>query len=156
MVTDLTRTLVTVFVWVLVSFGLYLKGVYDANQQWETKLRDLENLNLQQLREQEFSMVEKQQKLEAKYLQDIDTLKKEHEDEISKLTADKLRDTTNCMPDTSSISAGVSKKTKAKSNLICYTRAELLGKIQKSMDITRECDELAIKYKTLLKVCKEK
>ena len=153
--TDLTKTLFTVFVWVLVSFGLYLKGVYDANQQWETKLKDLENLNLQQLREQEFNMVEKQQKLEAKYLQDIDTLKKEHENEISKLTADKLRDTTNCMPDTSSISAGVSKKTTAKSNLICYTRAELLGKIQRSMDITRECDELAIKYKTLLKVCKE-
>ena len=153
--TYLTKTLFTVFVWVLVSFGLYLKGVYDANQQWETKLKDLENLNLQQLREQEFNMVEKQQKLEAKYLQDIDTLKKEHENEISKLTADKLRDTTNCMPDTSSISAGVSKKTTAKSNLICYTRAELLGKIQRSMDITRECDELAIKYKTLLKVCKE-
>ena len=153
--TDLTKTLFTVFVWVLVSFGLYLKGVYDANQQWETKLKDLENLNLQQLREQELNMVEKQQKLEAKYLQDIDTLKKEHEDEISKLTADKLRDTTNCMPDTSSISTGVSKKTTAKSNLICYTRAELLGKIQRSMDITRECDELAIKYKTLLKVCKE-
>lgn len=153
--TDLTKTLFTVFVWVLVSFGLYLKGVYDANQQWETKLKELENLNLQQLREQEFNMVEKQQKLEAKYLQDIDTLKKEHEDEISKLTTDKLRDTTNCMPDTSSISAGVSKKTTAKSNLICYTRAELLGKIQRSMDITRECDELAIKYKTLLKVCKE-
>ena len=153
--TDLTKTLFTVFVWVLVSFGLYLKGVYDANQQWETKLKDLENLNLQQLREQEFNMVEKQQKLEAKYLQDIDTLKKEHENEISKLTADKLRDTTNCMPDTSSISTGMSKKTTAKSNLICYTRAELLGKIQRSMDITRECDELAIKYKTLLKVCKE-
>ena len=153
--TDLTKTLFTVFVWVLVSFGLYLKGVYDANQQWETKLKDLENLNLQQLREQEFNMVEKQQKLEAKYLQDIDALKKEHENEISKLTADKLRDTTNCVPDTSSISAGVSKKTTAKSNLICYTRAELLGKIQRSMDITRECDELAIKYKTLLKVCKE-
>ena len=153
--TDLTKTLFTVFVWVLVSFGLYLKGVYDANQQWETKLKELENLNLQQLREQEFNMVEKQQKLEAKYLQDIDTLKKEHENEISKLTADKLRDTTNCMPDTSSISTGVSKKTTAKSNLICYTRAELLGKIQRSMDITRECDELAIKYKTLLKVCKE-
>ena len=153
--TDLTKTLFTLFVWVLVSFGLYLKGVYDANQQWETKLKDLENLNLQQLREQEFNMVEKQQKLEAKYLQDIDTLKKEHEDEISKLTADKLRDTTNCMSDTSSISTGMSKKTTAKSNLICYTRTELLGKIQRSMDITRECDELAIKYKTLLKVCKE-
>ena len=153
--TDLTKTLFTVFVWVSVSFGLYLKGVYDANQQWETKLKELENLNLQQLREQEFNMVEKQQKLEAKYLQDIDTLKKEHENEISKLTADKLRDTTNCMPDTSSISTGVSKKTTAKSNLICYTRAELLGKIQRSMDITRECDELAVKYKTLLKVCKE-
>ena len=153
--TDLTKTLFTLFVWVLVSFGLDLKGVYHVNQQWETKLKDLENLNLQQLREQEFNMVEKQQKLEAKYLQDIDTLKKEHEDEISKLTADKLRDTTNCMPDTSSISTGVSKKTTAKSNLICYTRAELLGKIQRSMDITRECDELAIKYKTLLKVCKE-
>ena len=64
--TDLTKTLFTVFVWVLVSFGLYLKGVYDANQQWETKLKDLENLNLQQLREQEFNIVEKQQNLEAK------------------------------------------------------------------------------------------
>ena len=88
-------------------------------------------------------------------LKEYARLKKELEDEISKLTAYKLRDTTICMPDSSSISTGVSKKTKAKSNLICYTRAELLGKIQKSMDITRECDELAIKYKTLLKVCKE-
>ena len=36
----------------------------------------------------------------------------------------------------------------------CYTESELLRKIESSLDIAKQCDELTVKYNALLKVCK--
>ena len=41
-----------------------------------------------------------------------------------------------------------------RSDLKCYTDAELSRKIKSSLDIAAECDELAIKYGALLQWCK--
>ena len=38
-----------------------------------------------------------------------------------------------------------------RSGAVCYTPADIQGKIKKSLDIAAECDELAIKYNALLK-----
>lgn len=42
---------------------------------------------------------------------------------------------------------------KTKQNLLCYTDADLRGKIARSLDIARECDKLAVKYNALLSDC---
>ena len=39
--------------------------------------------------------------------------------------------------------------------LICYTRTELRSKIESTLAIAREADELAVKYNSLLKICGE-
>ena len=39
-------------------------------------------------------------------------------------------------------------------NIVCYKRADLYDKIEKSMAITTECDKIATDYNALLKVCK--
>ena len=80
------------------------------------------------------------------------------ESENEKIKASAIRDTIvvkrNCMSD-SKAGAGVSAATGVKSVLRCYTEAELQSKIERSVAITRECDQLAVRYNTLLKACKE-
>lgn len=44
-------------------------------------------------------------------------------------------------------------QTSNKSDLVCYTRAELQRKIAESMAITRDADELRERYKALVKIC---
>ena len=43
-----------------------------------------------------------------------------------------------------------------KPDLICYTRTELQRKVKESLDLAKEADELAIKYRALLEVCTQK
>ena len=88
------------------------------------------------------------------YLTQIETLKEEHENEIKTLTADKLSNTVKCVSDTHKANTGVPSKAPVRSDLICYSEAELLKKIKRSLDITEECDKLAYRYNTLLSVCK--
>lgn len=38
--------------------------------------------------------------------------------------------------------------------LVCFSEADFYGRVAESMAITKRADELAIKYDTLLKVCK--
>ena len=45
----------------------------------------------------------------------------------------------------------VPRNTTDKPGFVCYTPADIQGKIKKSLDIAAECDELAIRYKALLK-----
>ena len=40
-----------------------------------------------------------------------------------------------------------------KSDLVCYTRAELQSKIKRSLDLAKEADEIALKYAALVEVC---
>lgn len=48
----------------------------------------------------------------------------------------------------------LSSKPTDTSDIVCYKRAELYDKIEKSMAITTECDKIATDYNALLKVCK--
>ena len=64
----------------------------------------------------------------------------------SYIDADRLSDTSTC-PD-------MPAKTGTQPGLICYTRADIQRKVAESLAIAAECDELAIKYKALVEVCK--
>lgn len=133
----------------------YFKGYYACSVEYETKLLRLQNENRANIRDIEFKMQEKQYKLLTDYINQIGDLEMEYKDDLAKITADKLSDTTNCVSDTHTSNPRMSKETSNKSNLICYTETELLSKIKSSLDIAKECDELALKYNTLLNTYKD-
>ena len=96
-----------------------------------------------------------QNRIVADYLQQIHEMGEMYENE--KIKVDNLRDTItvkhDCVSNGSKTDKSVSGKAKDKSGIRCYTESELLRKIESSLGIARECDELAVKYNTLLKVC---
>ena len=59
------------------------------------------------------------------------------------ISLNRLSDTRPCK--------AVPGKTGDKPGAVCYTPADIQGKIKASLDIAAECDELAIKYNALLK-----
>ena len=133
----------------------YCKGYYTCSAEYELKLLKLQSDNRANIRDIEFKMQEKQDKLLTDYINQVSDLEMEYKDDLDKITADKLSDTTNCVPDTNTSNSRVSKETSNRSNTICYTETELLSKIKSSLDIAKECDELALKYNTLLNTCKD-
>lgn len=133
----------------------YFKGYYACSVEYETKLLRLQNENRANIRDIEFKMQEKQYKLLTDYINQIGDLEVEYKDDLAKITTDKLSDTTNCVSDTNTSNPRMSKETSNKSNTVCYTETELLSKIKSSLDIAKECDELALKYNTLLNTCKD-
>lgn len=82
----------------------------------------------------------------------MEKLKHEYETTISSLrTKYKLANSVQCNSTRSTDS--VSPETTGSSKLRCYTEDELYRKIERSMAITNECDQLATKYNSLLEVC---
>ena len=61
----------------------------------------------------------------------------------SYVDADRLSDTSTC-PD-------MPKASGAQPGAVCYTRADIQRKVAESMAIAAECDEIAIRYKAVVK-----
>lgn len=59
------------------------------------------------------------------------------------IDADRLSDTSTCKD--------LSRAPSAESGLVCYSRADIQRKIKESLDIAAECDEIAIRYKAVVK-----
>ena len=97
-------------------------------------------------------------KYDEVYLKYIDELEKQHEQD--KIDMDNLRDVISidtdklCNNKSNSGSTTMSTKATNQSKLRCYTNSELQRKIEKSLDITNECDKLSLKYNALLEWCK--
>ena len=98
----------------------------------------------EQARQKEKDMQKKLNGITENYLHEIDEYKKTisayADNDIS---LNRLSDTRPCQ--------SVPRNTTDKPGFVCYTAAEIQGKIKKSLDIAAECDELAIKYNALLK-----
>ena len=60
----------------------------------------------------------------------------------------------NSLSDARACPGSVPRKAENKPGFICYTPADIQGKIKESLDIAAECDELAIRYKALIESCK--
>ena len=115
--------------------------------------------NLQQLQSQQNIIV-------SGYLQKIKALEGEHEKTLQELETAQFSNTVtgvNCVVSNAVNSLhkdGGSKTTMQtagnKPDLVCYTRAELQSKVKRSLDITKECDALSVRYATLLEVCTQK
>lgn len=95
---------------------------------------------------------EKIASIERDNITNMEKLKHEYETTISTLrTKYKLANSVQCNSTRSTDS--MSSETTSSSKLRCYTEDELYRKIERSMAITNECDQLATKYNALLEVC---
>lgn len=155
-----TGILALVFFAVFYSIRLYTFNEVRKQYNQTIERLELEQLqNLQQLQSQQNIIV-------SGYLQKIKTLEGEHEKTLQELETAQFSNTVtgvNCVVSNAIGSLhkdGGSKTTVQttgnKPDLVCYTRAELQSKVKRSLDITKEADELAIKYKALLEVCTQK
>jgi len=150
----------------LVFFAVFYSiRLYTFNEVRKQYNQTIERLELEQL--QNLQHLQSQQNIVVSgYLQKIKTLEGEHEKTLQELETAQFSNTVtgvNCVVSNAVNSLhkdGGSKTTVQaagdKPDLICYTRAELQSKVKRSLDITKEADELAIKYKALLEVCTQK
>ena len=155
-----TGILALVFFAVFYSIRLYTFNEVRKQYNQTIERLELEQLqNLQQLQSQQNIVV-------SGYLQKIKTLEGEHEKTLQELETAQFSNTvtgvncvvSNAIHDSLHKDGGSQTTVQATGNkpdLICYTRAELQSKVKRSLDIAAECDKLAERYNTLLKVCKE-
>jgi len=132
----------------------YYKGYKACERDLTFKLQGVMIENNNRIIETERRLKEEQDKIVADYLKKIEVMQNEHEKDIIDLN--NLRDTVTvkCVSNSSKTDKSVSGKAKDKSGVKCYTDSELQKKIERSLVIAGECDELAVKYNALLKVCK--
>lgn len=128
-----------------------------VNEKYATKIEQLKAEQLQNLQQ----LQHEQNVIVTGYIDDIERLKAQHEADLKELENAKFKDTVTVNP-VNTADCGVHKNDNskaavptagAKSDLICYTRIELQSKIAESMVITKECDEIALKYRALVEVC---
>ena len=133
----------------------YEKGYSNCELKMQSEMREVELKNSKLIIEKERALRIEQDKIVNDYLETIETMRAKHEQDIIDLN--NLRDTVTvpkCVSNSSKTDKSVSGKAKDKSGIRCYTESELLRKIESSLDIAKQCDELAVKYNALLKVCK--
>lgn len=151
----------------LVFFAVFYSiRLYTFNEVRKQYNQTIERLELEQL--QNIQKLQSQQNIVVSgYLQKIKTLEGEHEKTLQELETAQFSNTVtgvNCVVSNAIHDSlhkdGGSKTTVQttgdKPDLICYTRAELQRKVKESLALTREADELAIRYQTLLEVCTQK
>lgn len=155
-----TGILALVFFAVFYSIRLYTFNEVRKQYNQTIERLELEQLqNLQQLQSQQNIIV-------SGYLQKIKTLEGEHEKTLQELETAQFSNTVtgvNCVVSNAvnSLHKDSGSQTTVqtagdKPDLVCYTRAELQSKVKRSLDLTKEADELAIKYRALLDVCTQK
>lgn len=124
-------------------FG-YRQGVVSVQQQLtEQALKQSE-----QARRSEKQQQERIDGIERNYLHEIETYKRTISAymDADNIALDRLSDTKPC--------PAVPGKSASGSGSVCYSPAGLQRKIAKTLAIGAECDELAIRYKALVEVCK--
>lgn len=150
------------FLLVIACFFVYWLGYREGCDVTETKYQR-EIRASEQRAEERFRQMQQAQNDEIRdYLSKIDELNAQHDADVEALKNAQFKDTvvipadvapiTECLHSDKSSGAGV-PKTSAKSDLLCYTKAELQRKIAESLAITNEADKLVEQYKALLEIC---
>lgn len=134
----------------------------EVKDRYERKLQEFRAEELQNLQD----LQHEQNETVTAYLNEINVLKQQHEQDLKEIENAKFKDTvtvpvpfpvikhdTNCGLHENNNGAETVPTAGVKSDLICYTRTELQRKIKDSLAITREADEIALKYRTLVEVC---
>jgi Ca2+/Na+ antiporter len=134
----------------------------EVKDRYERKLQEFRAEELQNLQD----LQHEQNETVTVYLNEINILKQQHEQDLKEIENAKFKDTvtvpvpfpvirhdTNCGLHENNNGAETVPTAGVKSDLICYTRAELQSKIKRSLDLAAECDNLAERYRALVKVC---
>lgn len=134
----------------------------EVKDRYERKLQEFRAEELQNLQD----LQHEQNETVTAYLNEINALKQQHEQDLKEIENAKFKDTvtvpvpfpvikhdTNCGLHENNNGAETVPTAGTQSDLICYTRADLQRKIKESLDITNECNELAKRYAALVKVC---
>ena len=139
-------------------YTTYRKGYQAAENAYRAQISAIREDNLRKIIEQERKASADQDKIIGDYLAQIEELREENRNALVEM--DKLRDViiynpgADCVPGADkSSTAGVPAKTTVKPGLKCYTDSELRRKIESSLALAREADELAIRYAALVKAC---
>ena len=134
----------------------------EVKDRYERKLQEFRAEELQNLQD----LQHEQNETVTAYLNEINILKQQHEQDLKEIENAKFKDTvtvpvpfpvirhdTNCGLHENNNGAETVPTAGVKSDLICYTRSELQSKIKRSLDLAAECDNLAERYKALVEVC---
>ena len=134
----------------------------EVKDRYERKLQEFRAEELQNLQD----LQHEQNETVTAYLNEINVLKQQHEQDLKEIENAKFKDTvtvpvpfpvikhdTNCGLHENNNSAETVPTAGTQSDLICYTRAELQRKIKDSLAITKEADEIALRYRALVEVC---
>ena len=141
-----------------VGVHYYRTGYENATKKYDEVLRVESEKNYQKIIETERTLTDKQNAIVSEYLNYIDELEKQHNEDV--INIENLRDVISidvdklCNNNSNSHSTAVSTKATNKSGIRCYTDSELQRKIKESLDITNECDRLAARFNSLLEWCK--
>ena len=141
-----------------VGLHYYRNGYETATKKYDEVLRSESEKNYQKIIETERNLTDKQNKIVSEYLNYIDELEKQHNEDV--INIENLRDVISidadklCNNNSTVNSATMPTKATNQSKLKCYTNSELQRKIKESLDITNECDKLSLKYNALLEWCK--
>ena len=126
-----------------------------ANEKYAAKIEQLKVEQLQNLQQ----LQHEQNVIVTGYINDIERLKEQHEKDVKELENANFKDTVVIKPTVSECVCPADRSKTGvqaagvKSDLVCYTRSELQRKVEESMGIAKEADELALKYKALVEVC---
>lgn len=158
----LIQTGILALVFFAVFYSIRLYTFNEVRKQYNQTIERLELEQLQNLQE----LQSQQNIVVSGYLQKIKTLEGEHEKTLQELETAQFSNTVtgvNCVVSNAIDSLHKDSGSQAavqtagdKPDLVCYTRAELQRKVKESLALTREADELAIRYQTLLEVCTQK
>ena len=133
----------------------------EVKDRYERKLQEFRAEELQNLQD----LQHEQNETVTAYLNEINILKQQHEQDLKEIENAKFKDTitvnvpfpvkpvSNCGLHKNNNGAETVPTAGVKSDLICYTRAELQSKIKRSLDLAAECDQNAERYRALVKVC---
>ena len=140
-----------------VGVHYYRNGYETATKKYDEVLRQESEKNYQKIIETERNLTDKQNKIVSEYLNYIDDLEKQHNEDV--INIENLRDVISIDTDklcnnSTSHGSAMSAKATNQSKLKCYTESELQRKIKESLDITTECDKLATRFNSLLEWCK--
>lgn len=129
---------------VVLAYGLgRWQGSAAERRACEAEIHAAELTAERQARETERKAQEEQDAIVEDYERQVADYKRTID---SYVDADSLSDTSTCPK--------LPKAPGAQPGLVCYTRADIQRKVAETLAVGAECDQLAIRYKALVEVCK--
>ena len=126
---------------VVLAYGLgRYQGAAAERRACEAEIHAAELTAERQARESERKAQEVQNAIVEDYERQVADYKRTID---SYIDADRLSDTSTCPK--------LPKASGAQSGLVCYSRADISRKVAESLALAAECDEIAIRYKALVK-----